>query len=185
MRIVRILVIGCGFAAAAATATAQDARVGLTTGYPAVIGIQWHTSESIAVRPEISFTTSSSSSQSLVDASTDFSSFSTGISVLFFSRLRDSLKLYVAPRFSYGRTSGSGDVVESTTDIYSISGSLGGHYALSRRFAVFGEAGVQYSHQTGTVTGTVTGPITLPLRTTSRGDNLGTRTGVGVVIYFS
>ncbi len=180
MRTVRILVMGCGFAAAAAaTATAQDSgRVGLTTGYPAVIGIQWHISENIAVRPEISFTTSSSSSQSLIDASTDFSSFNTGISVLFYSPLRDNLKLYVAPRFAYGRTSGSGDTLESITDIYSVSGSFGGHYALGRRFAIFGEAGLQYSHQTGSVTSSS------PLRTTSRGDNLGTRTGVGVVVYF-
>jgi hypothetical protein len=181
MRSVRIVVMGCVFAVAAATATAQDSgRVGLTTGYPAVIGIQWHLSERTAIRPEFSFTTSSSSSQSLTDASTDFTSFNTGVSVLFYSPLRDNLKLYVAPRFAYGRTSGSGDIVESITDIYSVSGSLGGHYALSRRFAVFGEAGVQYSHQTGSVTTS----IAAPLRTTSRGDNVGTRTGVGVVIYF-
>jgi hypothetical protein len=176
-----MVVMGCAFAAAAATATAQDSgRVGLTTGYPAVIGIQWHMSESTAIRPEFSFTTSSSSSQSLTDASTDFSSFNTGVSVLFYSPLRDNLKLYVAPRFVYGRTSGTGDLVESVTDIYSVSGSLGGHYTLSRRFAVFGEAGVQYSHQTGLVTSS----IVLPLRTTNRGDNVGTRTAVGVVIYF-
>jgi hypothetical protein len=181
MRTVRILVMGCVFGVAAVSAHAQDSgRVGLTTGYPSVIGIQWHVSESLAVRPEVSFTTNSSSSQSLVDASSDFSSFNTGVSVLFYSPLRDNLKLYVAPRFAYGRTTGTGDVVESTTNIYSISGSFGGHYALGRRFAVFGEAGVQYSHQTSTVTSS----ITLPLRTTSRGDVFGTRTAVGVVIYF-
>jgi hypothetical protein len=173
--------MGCAFAVIAAIATAQDSgRLGLTTGYPAVIGIQWHISESTAIRPEVSFTTSSSSSQSLTAASTDFSSFNTGVSVLLYSPVSDNLKLYVAPRFAYGRTSGSGDVVESTTDTYSVSGSFGGHYALGRRFAVFGEAGVQYSHQTGSVTSSVT----LPLHTTSRGDNVGTRTGVGVVLYF-
>ncbi len=181
MRTVRIVVMGCGLAAAAATAAAQDSgRVGLTTGYPAVIGIQWHLSEGTAIRPEFSFTNSSSSSESLTDASTDFSSFNTGVSVLFYSSLRDNLKLYVAPRFAYGRTSGGGDLVDSTTNIYSVSGSLGGHYTLSRRFAIFGEAGVQYSHQTGTVTGS----MVVPLLTTSRGDNVGTRTAVGVVIYF-
>jgi len=181
MRAVRFLVMGCVFSAAAASADAQDSgRVGLTTGYPSVIGIQWHISESIAVRSEVSFTTTSSSSQSLIDATTDFSSFNTGVSVLLYSRIRDNLKLYVAPRFAYGRTSGSGDVVESKTDVYSVSGSFGGHYALSRRFAVFGEAGLQYSHQVGSVSGT--GAV--PLRTTSRGDVVGTRTAVGVVIYF-
>ena len=179
MRAVRFLVMGCVFSAAAASADAQDSgRVGLTTGYPSVIGIQWHISESIAVRPEVSFTTTSSSSQSLVNASSDFSSFSPGITVLFFSPLRDNLKLYVAPRFGFSRTSGSSEVTDSTTDIYSISGSLGGQYGLGRRFALFGEAGLQYSHQTGFLTST------LGIQTKSQGDVVGTRTAVGVVIYF-
>ena len=182
MRTVKVLVMGFVFGAAAASAAAQDSgRVGLTTGYPAVIGIQWHISESVAVRPEVSFTSTGSSSESLVDASTDFFTFNTGVSVLFYSPVRDNLKLYVAPRFAYGRTSGSGEVVESVTNIYSISGSFGGHYALGGRFALFGEAGVQYSRQTGSITSTIS---LGPLRTTSRGDVVGTRTAVGVVIYF-
>ena len=182
MRTVIVLVMGLALGAVAASAQAQDSgRVGLTTGYPAVIGIQWHISETIAVRPEVSFTTTGSSSESLIDASTDFSTFSTGASVLFYSPVRDNVKLYVAPRFAYGRTSGSGDVIESITNVYSISGSFGGHYSLGRRFAVFGEAGVQYSHQTGSATSTIS---LGPLRTTSRGDVVGTRTAVGVVIYF-
>ena len=182
MRTVIVLVMGLVFGAVAVSAHAQDSgRVGLTTGYPAVIGIQWHLSDSIAVRPEVSFTSTGSSSESLVDATTDFTTFNTGVSVLFYSPLRDDLKMYVAPRFAYGRTSGSGDIVESITNIYSISGSFGGHYGLGRRLAVFGEAGVQYSHQTGSITTTISPGL---LRTTNRGDVVGTRTAVGVVIYF-
>ncbi len=181
MRAVKIVAIGCVFSAGAATASAQDAgHVGLTAGYPASIGILWHLSERTAVRPEISFTFNSSSSQSLVDATTDFSTFGTGISVLFFSPLRDNLKLYVAPRFGYSRTSGSTSITESTTDIYSISGSFGGHYALGREFALFGEAGLQYSHDSGSLTSSQL----LPIQTKSQGDIIGTRTAVGVVIYF-
>src|SRR3954470_9956797 len=102
MNATTVFVIGCLFSATAVAANAQDARrVGLTTGYPGSIGILWHTSERTAVRPEFSFTTNSSSSQSLIDATSDFSSLSTGISVLFFSPVRDNLKLYVAPRFAY------------------------------------------------------------------------------------
>ena len=181
MRAVRIVAIGCVFSAAAATASAQDAgHVGLTTGYPASIGILWHLSERTAVRPEISFTLNSSSSESLVDATSDFSTFGTGVSVLFFSPLRDNLKLYVAPRFGYSRTTGSTEFSESATDIYSISGSFGGHYSLGSRFALFGEAGLQYSHQSGSLTSSP--PITI--QTKSHADIVGTRTAVGVVIYF-
>lgn len=182
MRTAKIVAIGCVFGAAAASASAQDAgHVGLTTGYPASIGILWQLSERTAVRPEISFTFDNSSSESLVDATSDFSTLGTGISVLFFSPLRDNLKLYVAPRFGYSRTSGSTEFTESTSDIYSISGSLGGHYGLGSRFALFGEAGLQYSHQSGSVT-TSLPPI--PIQTKSNADIIGTRTAVGVVIYF-
>jgi hypothetical protein len=181
MRAVKIVAIGCVFSAAAATTSAQDAsHVGLTTGYPASIGILWHLSERTAVRPEISFSFNSSSSESLVDATTDFSTFGTGVSMLFFSSLRDNLKLYVAPRFGYSRTSGSTTITESTTDIYSISGSFGGQYALGHKFALFGEAGVQYNHQRGSLTSSQL----LPIQTKSHGDSIGTRTAVGVVIYF-
>src|SRR3954467_11273257 len=102
MNVTRIFVIACLFTGAAVAANAQDApRVGLTTGYPGSIGILWHTSERTAVRPEFSFSTNSSSSQSLIDATSDFSSVSAGISVLFFSPLRDNLRIYLAPRFGY------------------------------------------------------------------------------------
>jgi hypothetical protein len=169
------------FTAAAMPASAQDApRVGLTAGYPGSIGVLWHTSERTAVRPEFSFATNSSSSQSLVDATSDFSSVSAGISVLFLSPLRDNLKMYVAPRFAYTVTTGSSDLTDSTTNMYSVGGVFGGHYALGRRFALFGEAGLQYIHQTSSVTTSIGAGI----RTTGRGDSVATRTGVGVVIYF-
>src|SRR4051812_20724035 len=169
MKPIRVFAIGCLFTVAAVAANAQDApRVGLTTGYPGSIGILWHTSERTAVRPEFSFTTNSSSSQSLIDATSDFSSVSTGISVLFFSSLRDNLKLYVAPRFAYTVLTGSSEITDSTTNMYSVGGVFGGHYALSSRFAVFGEAGLQYSHQTSSVTTSIgTG-----IRTTGRGDSV-------------
>lgn len=176
------LVIACVLGLMATTASAQDeGRVGLTTGYPALVGVIWHISDNIAVRPEFSFTRNDSSSESpLTKATTDFSSLGGEISVLFFSPLRDGLKLYVAPRFAYSRTSGTSDVSESTTNSYSIGGMFGGQYALGRRFAVFGEAGFQYSH----LDGSVASSLSSALQTTSSGDAAGTRTAVGVVLYF-
>jgi hypothetical protein len=176
-----VLVIGSLIGATAASAHAQDQPdVGLTTGYPASIGLLWHINERTALRPQFSFTRMDSSSESLVDATTDFWSLGTEISVLFFSPVRDDLKLYVAPRFAYSRTTGTTESSESTTDSYSVGGMFGGHYSLGRRFAVFGEAGLQYSHANGLLTS-----VSIPgLRRTNTGDSWGTRTGVGVVIYF-
>jgi hypothetical protein len=182
MRAVKIVAIGWLFGTVATAAKAQDAgRVGLTTGYPATVGVLWHISENIAIRPEFSFASNRSSSESpLIDATTDFSSLGTEVSVLLFSPLRDNLKLYVAPRFAYSRTSGTSDVTESTTNNYSIGGVFGGHYSLGRRFAVFGEAGFQYSH----LESSVTSSVSPALQTTSTGDAVGTRTAIGVVLYF-
>jgi hypothetical protein len=177
----RILLAGCLLVSISSTAAAQDTgRVGLTMGYPSAVGVLWHVSERVALRPEFSFNWTQSSSESLVDASSDFSSLGTNLTVLFFSALSDNLKTYVAPRFAYTHTAGSSDVSRSRSDMYSIGGMFGAHYALGQRFALFGEVGVAYSHQTGSLTaGTSTS-----VETSSHGDSFGTRTGVGVVLYF-
>jgi uncharacterized protein YigE (DUF2233 family) len=58
---------------------------------------------------------------------------------------------------------------------------FGAQYSLSRRFAAFGEVGVSYARQSGTSTTTI-GALTN--RITSKGNAFGTRTGVGVILYF-
>jgi hypothetical protein len=165
----------------AANADAQDrGRIGLTTGYPSAIGLQWHVSDRIAVRPEISFSKADTSSDSIVDATTDFWSLGTGVSLLFFSPVTDNLRTYVAPRFSFSRTHGSSDVSTSTSDSYLVAGMFGAHYLLGQRFALFGELGFGYTRQTGSATTTVVTEV----RTTTHGNAFATRTGIGVILYF-
>ena len=162
-------------------AGAQDSgRVGITMGYPASIGILWHVSERVALRPEFSFTTMDSSSASLIGAESSFSSTGTGISALFSSPARDNLRLYVAPRFQYARTHGDSDTTESTTNSYTFAGMFGAQYALGRRFAAFGEVGLGYARQSGSLLTSVV----VATRTTSKSNTFGTRTGIGVVLYF-
>ena len=176
-----IILAACCFLGVAASGGAQDkGRVGVTTGYPGAIGLQWHVADRIAVRPEISFSKADTSSESLVDATTDFWSVGTGVSVLFFSTVTDHFRTYVAPRFSFARTHGHGDLTSSTSDSYSWAGMFGGHYLLGQRFAVFGELGFGYTRQTGSATTTVVTEV----RTTTHGNTVATRTGVGVVLYF-
>jgi hypothetical protein len=176
-----MIVLACCVLGAAGNVEAQDkGRIGVTTGYPGAIGVQWHLANRVAVRPEISFSKADSSSDGLVDASTDFWSVGTGVSVLFFSPITDNLRTYVAPRFSFSRTHGHGDVTRSTSDSYSIAGMFGAHYLLGQRFAVFGELGFGYTRQTGSATTTVVTEV----RTTNHGNTVATRTGVGVILYF-
>jgi len=180
---VGILLLACSIVVGATTpATAQDTtKLGITMGYPASIGLLWHVSDRVALRPEFSFTLTDGSSESIVNADTNFWSLGTGVSVLFYSSLTDNLRTYVAPHFSYSRTSGDADTTESSTDVYSIAGMFGGQYNLSRRFAAYGEVGFGYSHQTGTVTSKI---AQFSTTISSHGDTVGTRTGVGVVLYF-
>lgn len=181
MRLAAITVLACLLGGALASANAQErGRVGVTMGYPASIGILWHVSDRVALRPEFSFSKTDSTSEGIVDATTDFSSLGTGVSALFFSSITDNLRTYVAPRFSYTRTHGEGDVTESTTTSYSMAGMFGAHYLLGSRFAVFGELGFGYTRQDSTAITTIVSEI----RTTSHGNGVGTRTGIGVVLYF-
>ena len=156
MRTRRILLLACSIIVGATTAAgAQEAgTVGITMGYPAAIGLLWHLSDRIALRPEFSFTLTDSSSESLVNDESHFLSLGTGVSALFYWPATDNLRTYAAPRFSYARTHGDSSTTESTTDVYTIAGMFGAQYSLGRRFAAFGEVG------------------------------LGSRTGVGVVLYF-
>ena len=176
-----MLLVVCGLMGVAANVEAQDqGRIGVTTGYPGVIGVQWHVSDRVAVRPEISFSKADTSSDGLVDATTDFWSLGTGVSVLVFSNVSDNLRTYVAPRFSYARTHGDGDVTSSTTDSYTVAGMFGAQYSLGQRFAGFGELGFGYTRQSGSATTTVINEI----RTTNHGNTVATRTAVGVILYF-
>ena len=162
----------------AASVAAQDrGRVGITMGYPASVGLLWHVSETTALRPEFTFNRDDASSESLVSARSNFWSTAAGASVLFYSSVRDNLRTYVAPRFSYARTRGTSDITSSTTNSYAFAGMFGAQYSLGKRFAAFGEVGFGYSRQTGSVTSPV-------FTTKSRSNSVGTRSGAGVILYF-
>ncbi len=167
-------------------ATAQEAgQAGIAMGYPGAIGVVYHVSDSVAVRPEfsVSRTTTGSSSSLFPTESTGWAT-GLGASALFYFAKRDDVRTYVSPRFGYSRTSstlvstGSGTVVDtviSHTDGYSGSGSFGAQYTPSRRFGIFGEIGVSYTHSKAK-TGTS------GIRLTS--NSVGTRTAVGAIFYF-
>ena len=74
----------CVMVAGVVRADAQEkGQAGITMGYPASIGVLWHLSDRVAIRPEFSFTNTDSSSVSLVSAGTQFWSLGTGVSALF------------------------------------------------------------------------------------------------------
>lgn len=162
------------------SAFAQDSpKVGLVMGYPAAISVIWHASEQIAIRPEITFSGASSGSSSIPGLEADQFSVNPGVSALFYLAKWDAVRTYVSPRYLYqhSSTSSSSSILgplESTATTHSFAGSFGAEFNAHRRFAVFGEVGLQYS-RAAAETLSVDGP-------TLNAWNV--RSAVGVIFYF-
>jgi hypothetical protein len=156
---------------------AQDAgHVGLTIAFPAAVGVIWQATDRLAIRPDFQFSQSSTGSLSSSSLST-----AVGVSALFYVRKWDNLRAYVSPRFGFQHTSltTTGSTVNPfSQDQYSYAGSFGAEYQLHRRFAVFGEAGIGYSHTV------MDNPLGFGASVSNTGHIWGTRAGVGAIVYF-
>jgi len=91
------------------SAYAQDTRAfGVTMGYPASVGVLWHVTEGVAVRPEFSFDFFSSETENSSpfggDSSSDGHAISVGLSALFYVARWDMTRAYLVPRYAYSRT---------------------------------------------------------------------------------
>ena len=184
-------------------------RFGVVMGYPAAVGLLWNVSSRVAVRPEINWSRSASETTTTTDpivftgtivVPTTFTSTTkadgwqvgVGISGLLYLSKGDALRTYVSPRFTYTRSSTtidsgvrstllpvpSGPVTTVITN-YGAAGSLGAQYALAKRFGVFGELGLGYTH-TGDQTPS---PVSF-LNSSTSGWTLALRSGVGVILFF-
>ena len=150
-------------------------------GYPASVGLIWHVTDNVAVRPEVSFALGSSETHSdIFDTEGDSSTFGTGVAALFSLREWDQVRAYAGPRFTYGRTTSNSEtlldgVMELRSTTYELAGLFGVQYTPHRRFAVFGEFGVGYTSRE-----TNSDSSTLVLESRS----WGTQTGAGIIFYF-
>ena len=159
-------------------AAAQEAgKVGVTMGFPESVGVVWHVTENLALRPEVSFRWSSAE---VLGSEGDTTVLTTGLSALFYIGRWDSLATYVSPRYSFSRTSSTqtglfGGEQTTTSRTHLFSGSFGAQYWLGDRFSAFGELGFGYTRG-------LAGPSDEDDR--SRIDAFGTRSAVGVVFYF-
>ncbi|HXD75760.1 MAG TPA: hypothetical protein VN628_18565 [Vicinamibacterales bacterium] len=201
-----------------AAARAQDApKVGLTMGYPSSVGVLWQMGDRVAVRPEIGLSHASGDTSGVditipTPLSTDSTNtISTGLSALFYVGPKDlaaggsakpgALRMYVSPRFAYGRMTTSAASGTSTADTtlstYQVTGSFGAQYTLGRHFGVFGELGAGYTRTNTDISSVVTittssisnGVVTQVIRTQgvtsgSHSNLIGTRSGVGAIFFF-
>jgi hypothetical protein len=186
MRTAWLLAIGLAFLAGhPSPALAQDSpKTGIVIGYPLSLGVIWHASPAVAIRPEFTYTGVSSETVN-PSFTSNTSGWATGIglSVLFYTRTEEHFRTYIVPRFSYTHTSSTHEVdsppaiepsLTTSSNVIGGSGSFGAQYQPARRFAVFGEVGFEVDHATSkpSITGT---------KGTST--NWGTRAGVGVIFY--
>lgn len=168
---------------AAAAAAQDERRTGLVILAPAAAGLRWQVSDRMTIRPDFSFSTSSSSTDDADQPESDVSAVNVGVSVLVTVRRWHDLAAYAAPRVSYTRavaeTHGSvaGLNTESRTSTAGIAGSFGLHYRLGDRFGVFGETGLSLAIGTTTVDAAFR---IADRRTTS----LALRSALGVVFLF-
>jgi hypothetical protein len=171
----------------AAPASAQEHPFGVSIGYPGSIGFLWQPAVRIAVRPSINFRQSGSGPLNDVG---DFesSSSSTNISALLYLRPSSPLRLYLAPRYSFTRTSSTSSIqvpqlqfppgtISSTTitshrsvNEHGVAGLFGVEYRAGERFGVFGEVGVLHTRAS--------------LSSSSDNWAVGSTSGVGVAVYF-
>ena len=171
-----------------AIAGAQDTRkVGITMAYPAAVGVLWHVSPKVAIRPELSFAgTSTDTTSSSIASDSSGWAIGTGVSALFYLKTYEHLRTYVTPRFTYSHTSTTSTLSsllpgvttsksEQTNDSTGIAGLFGAQYMLGDRFSLFGEVGFGYAH------GSTTSSTATSTKITSNG--WGTRAGIGVVFY--
>jgi len=162
--------------AQSAPSTKDAGDVGITMGYPVGIGLLWHVTDDIAVRPEFTFGWTTSESDFAGDAlDRSITSISFGASGLFYLTRDEALRTYVSPRVVWSHQSSDNSSLDS--DGLAVSGAFGAQYQLSGRFGVFGEIGVQYSHSSSDSTLSI-------LSATTTSDSWGPRTAIGAVLYF-
>jgi len=183
--------------AASAAAHAQDhGTFGIVIAFPQAVGAQWHVSERVALRPDFAFSFNGNESTSRSPfggsstSSSDGKSIGIGASALFYVKQWDALRAYVSPRFGYVRATATTDAItlfpagaapgklRNLNSTYVTSGSIGAQYALGRRFSIFSEVGLSYSDLESSLSTDTTTQVE------SSGWSVGSRAGVGVVVYF-
>ncbi|MBS0618760.1 MAG: outer membrane beta-barrel protein [Spirochaetes bacterium] len=164
--------IGLDFSMSSTLATLTTPNINNGSGSTSSVGVWWHVTDMIALRPSIAYSSTTTTVQNTVtntNLSTTTNTFGVGLSVPIYLAKMNLLDLYVAPGVSYG-SNGS-----NFTNL-GISASLGLQVAVNDQLHFFGEMGLGYNSNTDKSTANQT-------TTTS---SFGTARGaVGVIFYFN
>jgi hypothetical protein len=133
-----------------AAALAQEKpQAGLVMNTAGAVSFIWHTSERVALRPELGFAWATVSN-SEIPAESKSTLVTPAVSALFYLGPREDFRIYVVPRYAYARNHSQSESPFSDSDqtvgTHSISGSVGAEYSPHRRFGVFGEVGLSFAY---------------------------------------
>jgi hypothetical protein len=161
----------------AVSAAAQDhGTVGLSMGFPTSVGVIFHATDKVAIRPEVNFRRTSVDVDVFgIESTRSTTQWTFALSGLFYVKNWDRLRTYVSPRYSYDRGTFSDEASgnDSSGSVHAFAGSFGAQYSLDRRFNIFGEVGFGYASADADLD---------DVDGASRSWN--TRSAVGVILYF-
>lgn len=174
----KLVVLGALLLAAAvanttAIAAQERQRVGVVFAVPTTVGLEWELGSRLAIRPDCSFSWTSTDSASAL-GSFDTKDLTVGVSALFYVRHWSLLRAYVSPRFSHQLSHGDGSFAAGTRTQSLFSGSFGAQYELGPRFGVFAEAGVEYGR--GRYSGGAAG--------VTKSTSFSNRAALGAILFF-
>ena len=195
-------------------AAAQEAgQVGVTMGYPTAVGVLWHLTSRVAIEPEIAISRIRAESQfestviigtttlttAVLTTTTDGWTSSPGVALRIYVAKWDNVSTYVAPAYSYHRTSttttttapitfpGSGtrtDTRKSLSEAHEMRAMFGVQYAPHRKFSVFGEVGLRYADADLPRVTSVSGAGLGSASSSGTTKSFGNATAVGIAFYF-
>ena len=154
-------------------------QLGLVAATPGNLAVIWNYSELLAIRPSLGFAHTSTSTDP-PGAESSSTTWSPGVSILFYTRKWDAVRAYLTPGYQYSHqgntvTTGGGVTTESATNSNQFSGSIGAQYDPHRHFGAFGELGLAYTHSSAQVVGAVS---------SSKNNTWSVRAAVGAIFFF-
>ena len=183
------------------TAAAQPpGPLGLVVASPGSVGVLWQATDRIAVRPLLSFQRTSLKAEYNLDPEIlayygllglslpvlepeAYWSVNLDVGVLVTLAQRDALRLYVAPQI--GRNWASTPVRDASNSTIRAQGLFGGQYALSDRFSLFAETGLEVQRNTReAVLPSIGALYALDSFTKTTTTSVGTTSSVGLVFHF-
>jgi len=185
MRTERVFATLAALIVSACPAFAQDGgKVGVAMAYPAAVGIVWHATDAIAIRPSVTYGGSSTETTTTATGSSGWN-VGTTIAALFYVKKYDSVRTYISPSYRYSHTSttihpasGSaspiGDLT-STGNMNGGAGTFGAEFTATTHLRIIGEVGFAFSH--------VSQKSMIVSTTTLNGKAWGATAGVGLVFY--